>query len=171
MQSAPYYLAFYFCRGDKMIIKQEDPLEIKKLEIEQKIIAHGEIPTKTNDTRCNKKHYIVNPRGNITRYGHKCDKGEMTTLRRQWNKHNDQYQKELKDINTKIAKRDEAEKLATEPLKILNETQKIKPEPEITKPAQINIYELPETKDYTKYFIIGGISIAILVIALIWSLR
>lgn len=68
-------------------------------------------------------------------------------------------------------KKAELEKLESEPLKILNETQKIKAEPEIIKPAQINIYELPETKDYTKYFIVGGISIAILVIALIWSLR
>jgi len=78
------------------------PLEIERAAIVKKIENHGTIPTTTTDTRCNKKKYVVNPRGNIMRYGHKCDGGELGDLRKGWTKRANELKKELEEKDKEI---------------------------------------------------------------------
>ena len=156
-----------------MTIRTEDVTGFSRERIIEQIRGHGEIMTKTDDPRCNKKKYQTEKHMNLTRYGHKCDGGELTTLRRIWIANNEVYQKHLAKLDAEILAKQtkiDQEKLAQqiitppkdEPLQILNEIQHIKPEI-IETPIQEKSF-LDKNKNY---LIIGGIGIFALILILV----
>ena len=72
-----------------MTIRTEDVTGFSRERIIEQIRGHGEIMTKTDDPRCNKKKYQTGKHMNLTRYGQK---------------NNEVYQKHLAKLDAEILK-------------------------------------------------------------------
>tara|TARA_R110000765_G_scaffold410958_1_gene509842 strand:+ start:93 stop:548 length:456 start_codon:yes stop_codon:yes gene_type:complete len=148
-----------------LTVRTNDVTGFSRERIIKQIRENGKIPQKTNDERC--------PIKCDRRCEHKCDGGEMTTVRSIWTANNAVYQKHLAKLDAEILAKQtkiNQEKLAEliiplpkdEPLQILNEIQHIKPEI-IETPIQEKSF-LDKNKNY---LIIGGIGIFAVILILV----
>ena len=156
-----------------MTVRTNDVTGFSRERIIEKIRLHGEIPSKTDDKACPLKYWIPNPRTRNLKYSHKCDGGELTSIRRVWTANNAVYQKHLAKLDAEILAKQtiiDKEKLAEqiitpqkdEPLQILNEIQHIKPEI-----IETPIHEKSFIDKNKNYLIIGGIGIFAVILILV----